>query len=627
MRLNSAAVRRFSAATTAALLLAVLAPVAPTPEQGPVKVRASETTHRVEGVRDFAIAASSTHIAIHWAGHPDAAVTASFSTDGTRFSEPAEVELDEGGNVGPAGDESYGALMGVEGVSVVRVGTDRPLAKVTVLALDAAGDATGQLGLGATAAGVTSVPGVIPRSAWGADESLRFDWAGDELWPREYFPLQKLVVHHTAGRNADPNPAATVRAIYYYHAVTRGWGDIGYSYLIDEAGRVYEGRHARDFWNGATPTSDDVAGLAVAGGHAKYHNQGTMSISLLGTFTTQAPTSAARASLVRMLAWASAKYGINPKGSGTYVNPQTGVTRYTANIGGHRDYQSTGCPGGALYALLPTIRSEVAAQMNTWPGKVFNPQRRLYFAAGTYVGRKFSSTGAITATKSYTLVKASSAPSNGWSTVPVHGGNWYYVTAGVWAGYWVQASSRITVSPAPVTPALELFATARPLSVPAGSKTARKFNTLGQVIASKPYTWTSPSVVWTTEKSAIPNQGGNWYRITVGDLEGYWILDMPGMSLGAPPPPLPTPIAVYSPERSLWFAASTYTGKRYSPYGVLAGTKTYTLSKASSAPTRRLSALPGQTGYWYYVVDGVWDGYWIREQAGVTLSGTVVTSP
>ena len=72
-------------------------------------------------------------------------------------------------------------------------------------------------------------PSVISRAGWGADEALRFDASGNELWPPEFHPTQKLIVHHTAGQNGDPNPAATIRAIYYYHAVTRGWGDIGYT--------------------------------------------------------------------------------------------------------------------------------------------------------------------------------------------------------------------------------------------------------------------------------------------------------------------------------------------------------------------------------------------------------------
>jgi N-acetylmuramoyl-L-alanine amidase len=53
--------------------------------------------------------------------------------------------------------------------------------------------------------------------------------------------VQKLIVHHTATQNNDPDPPATIRSIYYYHAVTQGWGDIGYNFLIDEAGNLYEG--------------------------------------------------------------------------------------------------------------------------------------------------------------------------------------------------------------------------------------------------------------------------------------------------------------------------------------------------------------------------------------------------
>ncbi len=316
------------------------------------------------------------------------------------------------------------------GVRTVRVHTDRPIAKLSVLAMNAAGPEPPPLGLGAAADGATTLPAVISRAQWGADESLRFDAAGDEQWPREYFPVQKLVVHHTAGRNADPDPAATVRAIYYYHAVTRRWADIGYNYLIDEQGRVYEGRYARDFWNGATPSSDNLAGLGVAAGHTKYYNQGTMGISLLGTFTSQAPTAAAQASLVRMLAWASAKYHIDPTASGLYVNPESGVTGTQPNIAGHRDYASTACPGGVVYSQLPSIRNEVAALVNNWPGETFNPQRTLSFAAGTYTGRTFSSTGAITGSQSVTLSAGSSAPTDQRSSVPLQGGTWYYVTAG-----------------------------------------------------------------------------------------------------------------------------------------------------------------------------------------------------
>jgi hypothetical protein len=621
MRPSSLVARPLAVALAAAMLLLAMAPLAPRQQPGPVMVRAAETTEAVDGSRDFDVSPDATHVAIHWSGHPDAVVTVSFSTDGKVFSEPSTVDTedsDDGRDVS-TGDETYGDLMGVDGVRTVRVHTDRPLAKVTVLALDASGPEPLPLGLGAQAEGATPIPTIISRSQWGADESIRFDPAGDEFWPREFFPLQKLVVHHTAGRNDDPDPAATVRAIYYYHAVTRRWFDIGYNYLIDEAGRIYEGRYARDFWNGEVPSSDDPNGLTVAGGHAKYHNSGTMGIALLGDFSSRPPTAAARASLVRLLAWAAAKYHIDPHGASLYVNPLTGITRTTNNIAGHRDYQATACPGAVLNGLLPAIRNEVAAQMNTWAGAVLNPPRQLYFAAGTYVGHKFSATGATTATKPYTLPRASSAQTNQWATVPGTGANWWYVTNGVWAGYWIQGSSRITVSGTPPTPALESYETARPLTMPAGTRTAYAFNTYGAVTSSKAISFSAPTVVWTVKKSGIPNQGGSWYYITVGAWKGYWILDQPGMSLGAPPPPLPTPIAVYDPPRTLYFAPGTYVGRRFSQYGVPAGTWTATITRASSAPTSRYSTLPGQTGNWYYIVLGIWDTYWIKEGPGITL--------
>jgi hypothetical protein len=410
-----------------------------------------------------------------------------------------------------------------------------------------------------------------------------------------------------------------VRAIYYFHAVMRRWGDIGYSYLIDEAGRVYEGRSSRDYWNGTIPSSDNLSGLGVAGGHAKFHNQGTMSFSLLGTFSTRAPTAAAQASLVRMLAWASAKYRLDPRATSTYVNPQTGVKRTTPNITGHRDYQSTSCPGGVLYSMLPTIRTRVASAMNLWPGQVFNPPRQLTFQPGTYIGYKFNAWGGVTASKPYTLTKVSGAPTNQWSTNPVRGGNYYYVTSGVWAGYWVQASSKITLKPAPAIPAVEEFGMARPVTIPVGSKTGRKFNAYGQVTASKPLTMTAPTVVWATKRSLIPNQLGRWYYVTVGAWEGYWVVETAGVTLGAPPPPLPA-VTRFDPPRTLRFAPGTYVGKQYSAYGILAGSYSYTLTQYSSAPTSRYGPLPGQTGNWYYIIDGIWESYWIRESSGTTLA-------
>jgi hypothetical protein len=614
MHLYSVAVRRLAAALAAALVLAVLAPMAPRAEPGPIRVRASEATHAVDGAHDFELPPDTTHIAIHWPGQPSAMVTAAFSTDGAVFSGPTGVEIDE---VGASRDdgETYGSLMGAEGFRVVRVSADRPLAQVSVLALDAGGPDAMPLGLGAQAAAATTIPAVIPRSGWGADESLRFDGAGDEQWPREYFPLQKLVVHHTAGRNADPDPAATVRAIYYYHAVTEGWGDIGYHYLIDEAGRVYEGRYARDYWNGAVPTADDGAGLVVAGGHARLHNAGSMGIALLGTFDSQPPTPAAQASLVRVLAWASATHGIDPGGSGTYVNPQTGLSRNTPNIAGHRDYNATGCPGGLLYSLLPSIRSAVAAEMNTWPGETYNPARTLSFAPGTYVGRRFSATGTITASKSYTLASSSAAPTNQKSTIPNQGGNWYYITAGVWEGYWIPESSGTTLgSPSPAASGATTYNPAAALVFKAGSHTGYTFDGGGVVTGLKSYTLATDSGADTSTRASIANQPGSWFYITNGIWAGYWLpessrLYLPSGGISAEVP--------FAPARTVTFAAGTYTGYTFDGAGVVTGLKTETLLRSSSASADRRAIINGRP--YLGIVNGIWAGYWVPESSSTVL--------
>jgi hypothetical protein len=204
---------------------------------------------------------------------------------------------------------------------------------------------------------------VVPRSGWGADESLRFDSGGNEIWPPAFWQIQKLIVHHTATQNNDPDPAATIRAIYYYHAVTQGWGDIGYNFLVDESGNVYEGRHSRTYAPGEAPTGEDLSGNGVTGAHAQGYNSGTVGIALLGTLTGRDTTPQARDALERLLAWKADAHGLDPQGESLYTNPVSGLQVTFPNIAGHRDVNATECPGNAFYATLPTIRSDVAARI------------------------------------------------------------------------------------------------------------------------------------------------------------------------------------------------------------------------------------------------------------------------
>jgi Big-like domain-containing protein len=98
------------------------------------------------------------------------------------------------------------------------------------------------------------------------------------------------------------------------------------------------------------------------------------------------------------------------------------------------------------------------------------------------------------------------------------------------------------------------------------------------------------------------------------------IRDATGNSLAWTTWPFTTTRAeTYSPTRSLSFAAGTYTGYRFSSTGTVVATRRYTLSRSSSAPTSKRSAVTGQTGGWYYVTSGVWAGYWMHEATSITL--------
>jgi|GEM_PF-1086907 hypothetical protein len=199
-------------------------------------------------------------------------------------------------------------------------------------------------------------PAIIPRAGWGADESLRFDPGGNELWPPEYVPARKIIVHHTvtvpkASIPYDPNPAATVRAVYYYHAATLGWGDVGYNFLVDQYGNIYEGRYGGD---------------DVIGGHAFCYNRGSVGLAALGSYgnTPEAivPAAALLEGLRQVSTWKAYQRGLDPLGSSFFID------RTTPDIAGHRDYNggcaadppewrnNTVCPGDYLYASLPDLR-------------------------------------------------------------------------------------------------------------------------------------------------------------------------------------------------------------------------------------------------------------------------------
>lgn len=202
------------------------------------------------------------------------------------------------------------------------------------------------------------VPAIVPRASWGADEALRLDHRGAERWPEEHRPVHGIVLHHTRSPNGERDPASRLRDIYRFHAVQRGWGDLGYHFVIDERGRVYEGRH------GTLAAQRRREG--VVGAHSLGFNRGSLAVALMGTLTEQDATPRARSALVSVLTWLTATHGIDPRAMVGW--PRIGPARITASaLCAHRDLAGVACPGDAFYATLPELRHEVARRLAAGP--------------------------------------------------------------------------------------------------------------------------------------------------------------------------------------------------------------------------------------------------------------------
>src|SRR5688500_8745035 len=197
-------------------------------------------------------------------------------------------------------------------------------------------------------------PMMVSRKDWGSPQG-----ASSPKWTPKYKRVTHIIIHHTATPNADKDFAARVRAVWYFHSKTRGWGDIGYNYVIDPNGVIYEGR---------------AGGDDAEAGHAYPFNAGSMGVGMLGNFMTVAPSAAAQAALIDLLSWKSSQRGIDPQGTGSlsgYTNCGGVITYVRPTIAGHRDYKGSACgrafntstcPGDRLHTMLPQIRAAVVSE-------------------------------------------------------------------------------------------------------------------------------------------------------------------------------------------------------------------------------------------------------------------------
>lgn len=236
---------------------------------------------------------------------------------------------------------------------------------------------------------------IVTRNQWGANENLRYlapeaeqilverdpnfyekykdelqyshvidgDSTGRFVWPLQYpESVEKVVVHHTATTKDLDNPTQAIRDIYTYHASSRGWGDIGYNYIVDREGKIYEGR---------------AGGEGVIAAHAGPGNHGSIGIALLGNYQSEPVPEQALTNLSQFIYQKSKIHGFTPDGTSDFRGEEM------ANVFGHRDIMATTCPGEYLYEKIPFVRTLAANAFKEKPKFVteydFDDRSELYY--------------------------------------------------------------------------------------------------------------------------------------------------------------------------------------------------------------------------------------------------------
>jgi hypothetical protein len=190
---------------------------------------------------------------------------------------------------------------------------------------------------------MAGTPRIILRKNWGANERIRRD-------DPDFAPLLlNAIVHHTAGAAgySPAQSAAIVRGIQTYHVLGNGWDDIGYNFLVDRFGQIFEGRYGGIERN-------------VIGAHAQGFNTGSVGISLLGNYDSMALSPAAREAVSRLIAWRLDVAHLHPLSRITTIsggNPRfrKGLPVWLRAVSGHGDTGFTSCPGKSIRGQLGAI--------------------------------------------------------------------------------------------------------------------------------------------------------------------------------------------------------------------------------------------------------------------------------
>ncbi len=200
-------------------------------------------------------------------------------------------------------------------------------------------------------------PTIVPRGAWTITPNEC------ERGPRYASGIRAMVVHHTAttGSYAVSDVPAVLRSLLRYHTVSKGWCDLGYNFIVDRFGTIWEGR-------------EGGIDRAVIGAHTAGFNTWTSGAALLGDFRWSTPSTAAQSAMSDLVAWKLALHGVDPLGSALLYNYSTASSPQPARswtetntIVGHRTLVGTTCPGAAADALIAGIRTQLAAEREDGP--------------------------------------------------------------------------------------------------------------------------------------------------------------------------------------------------------------------------------------------------------------------
>jgi hypothetical protein len=236
------------------------------------------------------------------------------------------------------------------------------------------------------------MPPIATRADWGADESKR------RAAPSYATAVQVVFVHHTDtandytcgpganGADGQNGSKAVIRSLYAYHVDTEGWDDIGYNFLVDKCGQLWEGRYGG-------------MDRPVVGAQTYGFNTDSAGIAVIGTYTgTAGASTAAEQSIARLVAWKLGFAKVSPDKTGqvlTYRGDTTSDGRFVHGrtysftaVSGHRDGFATQCPGDGVYAQLPTIR--------TWAAGPPSGVRITGISGATAVSGTYYTRGAVT---------------------------------------------------------------------------------------------------------------------------------------------------------------------------------------------------------------------------------------